>query len=1039
MNAWNFCLRGSGMLDVALGNGAEERQRTILMTENRQSPEIGKSSPPEGKSNDAEDAPSAESGGLESISSPPRSQHNFPIVGVGASAGGLEAMEKLFAAMPVDAGLGFVLVVHLDPTHISLLPELLQKRTKMPVCHVVDGQLVERDHVYVIPPNKTLTILRGTLQLMDLAQPRSANLPIDSFFRSLAQDQGRNAVCIILSGTGTDGTLGVKAIKGEVGMVMVQDEESAKYDGMPRSAIATGLVDYVLPPQEMPEQLIRYTQHATHGIDPKVTPAEGPTPKALQKIFVILRARTEHDFSLYKKNTICRRIERRMNVHQIDDISDYVRYLQESEREAGILFKELLIGVTNFFRDPGAFEHLQTEILPKLLRGKPEDSAIRVWVAGCASGEEAYSVAIVLHECMEQSGRHFHVQIFGTDIDESAIAVARAGLYPESIVADVGAERIQRYFTREEDGQYRVKKLIREMLVFAPQNVIKDPPFTKLDLLCCRNLLIYLGPELQRRLLPTFHYSLRPDGILFLGSSETIGTATDLFSMAHKKWKIFRSKKSTSLAHPILDFPTLPDSYPAHDFEVPETVQRAEELSALQLVETILQQSDTPPCAIINDACNVVYIHGRTGRYLEPAEGKASVNIVEMARRGLKAELATAIRQVATHKQEIVCRGLEVEQNGGTLFVNLIVKPILEQIAMRGLMMVVFEETTTPSKRKKSGPKPATTNRRRGKSAEELEQELQHTRESLQTTIEELETSNEELKSTNEELQSTNEELQSTNEELETSKEELQSLNEESATVNAELQSRIDELSKTNDDMKNLLDSTEIATIFLDIDLRVRRFTPKATELIPLTPTDSGRPIQHLASTLIDTDLAELGRRVLADLAMYEAEVDSKDHRRYVMRIRPYRTISNVIEGVVITFEEITQRKRVEEALRASEARYRLVLDGAIFSMSYYAMDGTILLFNKAASASISGGSEDFVGGSYFDLQPDRAEENRKRFRQIAESGHGIEYEDRIELASGPRWFWSSLEPVKDIDGNIIGIQKISFDITQWKRAEQAL
>ena len=723
-------------------------------------------------------SPSATVAPKAKLATAPDIQPGFPIVGIGASAGGLEALEKFFKVMPPRAGIGFVLVVHLDPTHISILPELLQKHTKMPVHQIQDGMRIERDHVYVIPPNKDLTILHGTLQLMDLTLPRGVNLPIDSFFRSLAQDQERNAGCVILSGTGTDGTLGVKAIKGAVGMVMVQDEESAKYEGMPRSAITTGLVDYVLPPEKMPGQLIKYTKHATQKTTPRIAPAEGPIPQALQKIFVILRARTEHDFSLYKKNTICRRIERRMNVHQIDDISDYVRYMQESDREAGILFKELLIGVTNFFRDPEAFEALQTKVMPKLLVGKPDDYSIRAWIPGCASGEEAYSVAIVLHECMEQIGRHFHIQIFGTDIDETAIDVARAGLYPESILADVGPERIKRYFIKEEDGQYRVKKLIREMLVFAPQNVIKDPPFTKLDLLCCRNLLIYLGAELQRRLLPIFHYSLKPDGVLFLGSSETIGVATDLFTLSHKRWKIFRRKSMAMAAHAVLDFPTHPESYEARDLQVPETVQKAEELSALQLVETILQQSDTPPCAIINDACNTVYIHGRTGKFLEPAEGKASVNILEMARPGLRKELAAAIRQVATNKQEVAYKGLQLDHDEGQLFLNLTVKPILEQIAMRGLMMVVFEETATPTKQEKRKPKRATL-KRKSKSVEELEQELQSSKESLQTTIEELETSNEELKSTNEELQSTNEELQSTNEELETSKEELQSLNEE--------------------------------------------------------------------------------------------------------------------------------------------------------------------------------------------------------------------------------------------------------------------
>lgn len=898
------------------------------------------------------------------------SSPGFPIVGIGASAGGLEAMVTFFKAMPVNAGIGFVLVVHLDPTHISLLPELLQKHTKMPVCQIKDGIRVEPDHVYVIPPNKDLTILHGTLYLMHLARPRGANMPIDSFFRSLAQDQERNTVCIILSGTGTDGMLGVKAIKGEVGMVMAQDEESAKYQGMPKSAFATGLVDYVLPPEKMPEQLIKYTQRAFQKVAPRIAPAEQPVPQALQKIFVILRTRTKHDFSLYKKNTICRRLERRMNVHQIDDISDYVRYLQESDREADILFKQLLIGVTNFFRDPEAFQILQGKILPKLLADRPDDYVIRVWVPGCSSGEEAYSIAIILHECMEQIGRHFNVQIFGTDIDENAIDMARAGLYPESITIDVKPDRIKRYFTKGKDGRYRLKKLIREMLIFSPQNVIKDPPFTKLDLLCCRNLLIYLETELQQKLLPIFHYSLKPDGVLFLGSSETIGLSTDLFATSHKKWKIFHRKSSAESARPVLCFPAQPESYDARELQVPGIVQKAEELSALQLVETILQHSDTPPCVIITDACNTVYIHGRTGKFLEPAEGKASVNILEMARPELKKELASAIRQVVTKKHEVLYRGLEVNHNGATLLLNLTVKPIFEQIAMRGLMMVIFEEIEVPTKKKKIRSKPAPV-KRKGKSIEELEQELQYTKESLETTIEELETSNEELKSTNEELQSTNEELQSTNEELETSKEELQSLNEESAIINAELQARIDEFYKANDDMKNLLDSTEIATIFLDTDLRIRRFTPKATAIIPLTVTDSGRPIKHLASTLIDTDLVEYSHQVLRDLTVRESEVKTKDSRYYIMRVRPYRTVANVIDGVVITFENITEHKRLEQFISDSEQRYRMRFELASDSIVLIDVDtGSIVEFNQKAHESLGYTREEFEKLVIIDFEP---------------------------------------------------------------------
>lgn len=830
----------------------------------------------------------------------------FPIVALGASAGGLEAFESFFKSMNPNSGIAFILVAHLDPTHVSLLPELIQRNTKMKVHQAKDGVKVERNNIYVIPPNKNLEIMNGSLQLFDLTKPRGFNLPIDSFFRSLAKDQGPNAVCIILSGTGTDGTLGLKAIKGEVGMVMVQDEKSAKYDGMPRSALSTGLADYVLTPEQMPEQLIEYTKHTFHKKHASITPDTGKISNALQKIYIVLRTQTDHDFTHYKKNTIYRRIERRMNVHQIGDMSEYVKYLQNSEFEVSILFKELLIGVTNFFRDADGFDVLQKQYLKELLKDKPDDYTIRVWVPGCSSGEEAYSLAIILHEAMTKAKHHYSIQIFGTDIDADSINFARAGLYPKSIIADVSSERLKRYFT-EEDGSYRVKKIIREMLVFAPQNVIKDPPFTKLDILSCRNLLIYLDPELQKRLMPVFHYCLRDYGILFLGSSETVGQATDMFSLQNKRWKIYKKLKSAAGTLPVIDFP--PSAVKLDDEEpiVPNRVKKAEEFSTIQLVETILQQTNTPTCAIIDDACNIIYIHGRTGHFLEPAEGKISVNILEMARSGLKESLATAIRKVAVHKQEIIEKGLKVNHDDGSIFLDLSVKPILGHSVLRGLMMVIFNETEKQSKRA-SLKSSIERKKLSSKSADDLERELKYTKENLQTTIDELETSNEEL-------QSTNEELQSTNEEMETSKEELQSLNEESATVNAELQSRIDELAKANDDMKNLLDSTDIATLFLDTDLCIRRFTPKATAIIPLVGTDLGRPITHFATNLIDADISEYGTRVLNDLTPEQVDVKTSNGKIINMKVRPYRTVNNVIDGVVVTFEDISERIQAKQVI----------------------------------------------------------------------------------------------------------------------------
>jgi len=960
----------------------------------------------------------------------------YPIVGIGASAGGLEALETFFKAMPVDTGIAFVVVVHLDRKHISILPELLQRHTRMSVHQIEDGTRIQRDHVYVIPPNKTLTILRGILHLMDPVERRGGNLPIDTFLRSLAQDQERNAVCIILSGTGTDGTLGVKAIKGALGMVMVQNEASAKYDGMPRSALGTGLVDYELPPEQMPGQLIRYMRHGVPRPAPASVSADGAMSQTLQKVRILLRARTSHDFSQYKGNTICRRIERRMNVHQIEDVADYVRYLQESNREADILFKELLIGVTSFFRDPEAFAILQQEVLPEILAGKPNDYAFRAWVPGCSSGEEAYSVAITLHECMQQSGHRCHVQIFGTDIDEDAINVARSGLYPKSILADVGPERIQRYFTREDPGHYRVRKMIREMLVFAPQSVIKDPPFTKMDLLSCRNLLIYLEADLQRRLLSIFRYSLRPGGILFLGSSETIGSATSLFSPWNKKWKIFRCLPSPAGHHAMLDLPTRARTL---DLPLPDTVQKAEAVSALQLVETILQQSSTPPCAIITEACDVIYIHGRTGKYLEPAEGKASVNILEMARPGLRKELAAAIREVAVHKQEVEVKGLSVRSNGGRLLLNLRVKPVLEQTAMRGLMMVMFEETSAPEKKKERVVKPS-VRKPEPKTIEQLAQELQGTRESLQTTIEELETSNEELQSTNEELQSTNEELQSTNEELETSKEELQSLNEESATVNAELQARIDELTRANDDMRNLLDATEIATVFLDMDLRISRFTPRATGIIPLAATDAGRPIDHLASSLIDTNLATYGQRVLDDLVMREIEVESKDGRNFIMRVRPYRTVANVIDGVVITLEDITVRKRAETACRESEELLRIVTDALPVLIAYVDADQRFLFHNSGYEQWLGISRKELHGRHLSDVLGETAYRTVRAHVEAALSGETAKFEYEVPYRdTGTRTCEATYIPHVDAAGTVRGFTTLVRDISDRNGLDEAM
>jgi two-component system, chemotaxis family, CheB/CheR fusion protein len=844
--------------------------------------------------------------------SPHTSQTSY-VVGIGASAGGLEAFDAFFRNMPENPGMAFVLVPHLDPTHASILPQLVQKCTHMKVLQVEDGFKVLPNTVYIVPPNKDLAMLHGTLQLIEPTGRRAVRLPINYFFRSLAQDQREKAICIVLSGMGTDGALGLRAIKEELGMAMVQTPETAKYDSMPRSAIETGLVDYVLPPEEMGKHLSEYARRTTYRVAPPASDFSeaGEVSDRLQKIYILLRAQTGHDFSLYKPNTVWRRVERRMDVHRLDHISKYVRYLQGNPREVETLFKELLIGVTRFFRDPEAFDILKEKILPGYLGDRPKKDALRVWVPGCSSGEEAYSVAMIMSECAEALDRRFDMQIFATDIDADAIAVARAGIYPESIAADVNPDRLGRFFSKE-DNAYRVKKSVREMLIFAPHNIIKDPPFTKLDLICCRNLLIYLDSVLQKKLLPLFHYSLKPKGILFLGSSETIGASVNLFSVSDRKWKIFIRKDRASGGRNILEFPPMPPA------EKPLDMYRRKggETGIRGLAEGFLIKSYAPPSVLVNEDGNIQYIHGRTGKYLEPAQGEAKFNILDMAREGLRVELSRALRKAIAEKQDVVCRSLRVRINGDVQSVDLFVKPVRERGVPFGLLMVVFEDVESHGKAMEAEAQ-GQSKKKSPKRLEVVKQELEWTKESLQGTIEEMETINEALSATNEELQSTNEELQSANEELETSKEEQQSLNEELVTVNTELQSKVDELSRVNDDMRNLLDSTEIPTIFLDSELKIKRFTSHAARVVHLIPSDIGRPIRHVVSNLKYGNLAEDAEEVLRKPGLKELEVEGKDGRWYLMRILPYRTIDNAIDGVVFSFLDIYDRKTAAEKIES--------------------------------------------------------------------------------------------------------------------------
>ncbi|MCK9392894.1 MAG: PAS domain-containing protein [Syntrophales bacterium] len=851
----------------------------------------------------------------------PPERPSFPIVGIGASAGGLEALEIFLRNVPQGSGMAFAVIQHLDPTHKGIMVELLQRATAMKVVQVEDRMFVEPEHVYVIPPNKDMSILHGALHLLDPVAPRGLRLPIDFFFRSLADDLQDRSIGVILSGMGSDGTLGLRSIKEKAGAAFVQAPESAKFDGMPRSAIDAGLADVVAPVEELPGKIAAYLKYVPTGNRLDQTLEDKTARSSMEKIIILLRTQTGQDFSLYKKSTIYRRIERRMGLHQIERIAAYVRFLQENPQETELLFKELLIGVTSFFRDPAVWDHLRDEAIPSLLTRHPAGGVLRAWVAGCSTGEEAYSLAIIFKEALEKvkPGGNFSLLIFATDLDRDAIDKARAGVYPANIAADVTPARLRRFFVQEETF-YRVGKGIREMVIFAPQNVIMDPPFTKLDLMVCRNLLIYLTPELQKKVIPLFHYTLNPGGLLFLGSAETVGTFTDLFVPVDVKARTYRRVDTALGVHPV-EFPSARAAAPEGPAE-----PRAEKPAAnLQTVaDRLILARYAPAAALTNDQGDILYISGRTGSYLEPAAGKANWNIFAMARNGLRYDLAAAFRKALQTRDVVTLKGLKVEADGRDRFVDITVQSVAEPEELKGMVMIVFADAAAPPEVKA----PRASGRAGVSDARLLqaEQELRKKSEEIQNTREEMQTSQEELKSTNEELQSTNEELQSTNEELTTSKEEMQSMNEELQTLNHELQAKVSDLSKANNDMKNLLDSTDIATLFLDGNLNVRRFTGQMTKIIKLIPGDVGRPVTDITSELDYPDLAEDAREVMRALNYREKLAAGSAGRWFLVRIMPYRTSENRIDGVVITFIDVTVSKNLEMELR----QVRAELEGRI-------------------------------------------------------------------------------------------------------------
>jgi len=959
------------------------------------------------------------------------SRKSVPVVGIGMSAGGLEALEQFLKRVPEQSGMAYVVVQHLDPTHNGMLVELLRRASSLPIEQATDGVVVEPDHVYVIPPNKDMSLSRGSLYLFPQPGVPGVHLSVDFFFRSLADDLKERSVGVILSGMGTDGTLGLRAIKERAGACFVQALASAKFDGMPGSAIAAGVADVVAPVEELPARILAYLQHAPH-INRPTLELKDKALNALEKIYVLLRSHTGSDFTLYKKSTIYRRIERRMGLHQIDEIANYTRLLRENPREIELLFKELLIGVTSFFRDPESWHLLKQDALPALLATGASNGVLRAWVPGCSTGEEAYSLAMVFKEAVEpfKSVRNVTLQVFATDLDRDAIDRARLGVYPSNIAADVSPERLDRFFVQEDRG-YRIGKEIREMVVFAPQNIIMDPPFTKLDVISCRNLMIYLSGELQKKLIPLFHYSMNPNALLLLGNAETIGSYSGLFAPLDNKVRLYRRLDQPTMGVPV-EFPSvgLPDLHgPSSHHELEPMLQTKSATANLQsVVDRMIIQRFSPVGILCSDKGNVLYISGRAGKYLEPAIGRANLNLFSMARDGLRHELLRAFASAVRQEAPVVVSGLKVGTNGGTQHINLTVQKLEEPKELRGSVMVIIADVPAAP-----NVSPRRSSMREPPRVTELAQELHRAREEAQTTREEMQTSQEELKSTNEELQSTNEELQSTNEELTTSKEEMQSLNEELQTVNHELQSKVDELSRANNDMKNLLNSTDIATLFLDSELRVRRFTTPTARIIKLIPSDIGRAITDIASDLDDSQLFEDAREVLRSLVFKEKQIATRDGRWFSVRVMPYRTLENVIDGVVITFTDASAAKELERALR-EQASELIQMAEALPDLIWSCLaDGTCNYLSPQWLEYTGVPNSEQLGFGWLEqVHVEDRERVREGWRGAVKMGIRFDGEFRLRSSTGKyRWFKARAVPIRNAAGVIVKWYGANADVDE--------
>ena len=956
------------------------------------------------------------------------------VVGIGASAGGLDAFKTFFANMPSDRGMAFVLVQHLSPDHKSMLADLVGKVAAMPVMEAEDGMAVTANRVYVIPPDATLTIKDRTLRVVTPAPPREHRRPIDTFLSSLADDQGENAVCIILSGTGSDGTLGLTAIKERGGLTLAQAEfDHSAMSGMPHNAAATGLVDHVMPVDKMPAKLSDYAQHLSHVASRKDGDGiRNDTTAHLASISTLLRTKIGHDFGHYKEKTVVRRIQRRMQVLQLDTVPAYITRLREEPRELELLFRELLIGVTQFFRDPHAFEALQVTVLPKLLEGKGAGDQVRIWVPACATGEEVYSIAILVKQAMELRGMIPNVQIFGTDIDESAVAVARAGRYRKPLTG-VTPERVERWFV--DDGADRCPiKAIREMCVFSTHSLIKDPPFSKLDLISCRNLLIYFDAELQDRVMRTFHYALRPGGALFLGSSESLSRSARLFDAFDKKNRIFHRRDAEAVLPELAGAPAIRlQAHPAAAHAITAGDDRIDR-GARRALERY-----SPVYVVIDKHHQILRFSGsEIGRYIGPSPGTASLNLFDILRKPLRSVVRAAIQTISAAKEPVVHNNVALKIEGKSRNVTVIVAPVPEGGVEAGHCVVAFHD---------AGPLVARKDARSGDDSldlnvQALEQELRTTKTQLQAAVDEFEITNEEMKSANEEYQSVNEELQSSNEELETSKEEMQSINEELQTINSEMTSKNELLGRLNSDLKNLFESTEIATIFLDGALRIKSFTPGMTDLFRLRDADVGRPVTEIVTLLNYADLERDAKAVIRKLSIVERDVEiAESGASYIMRIRPYRTVDNILDGVVMTFVDVTERRNAEKAERDTATKLRVLADNIPILCWTADAEGSIFWYNNRWYEYTGTTFDTQEGWGWTSVHdPEELPVVLERWKASIASGQPFEMVFPLKGKDGLfRPFLTRIVPLRDEGGRIINWFGTHTDITNERNAENAL